>query len=326
MFRLFLALNFLLLNLFACKGGFEACKLKVIHSDAIVNQTLQIPVQNNQRLIFSKDTPNAKIIKHDPFLSLYLIQDTKKFKHPFRINNRLTLGTAAVNNKMIIEGEIVKRQIGLNSFATYSEPLFTSSILLNSCCALEGIVTPRGIIEKEYIDRFLKVKKVSYSDIGIRVVDDKKFVVVNASNPFMKNNPFKKDDYILEFDGKKVRNASDLMHNILFSKVGSFHKVKIKRGSKVLTFSAKSQNRAGGGYLSDTFLEFLGISFDKNSCITKIEKKALKYQLKLGDKLLQINGERIKSEEDIIELLANTKKSAHLLFQRDQFQFFVRVK
>jgi len=325
MFRLFLALNLLLLNLFACKGGFEACKLKTIDSNSIINQTLRIPVLNNQRLIFSKNTPNAKIIKHDPFLSLYLIEDTKKFKHPFRINNKLSLGTAAVDKKMVIEGKITKHQIGLNSFAIYSEPLFAPSILLNSCCALEGIVTPIGIIEKEYIERFLKVKKVSYSDIGIRVADEGKLVVVSASNPFMNNNRFEKDDCILEFDSKKVKDSATLMRDILFSKIGSIHKVKIKRDSKVLTFNVKSQKRKGGGFLSDTCLEFLGLSFDKNLHVIKIEKKALKYQIKLGDKLLQINGENIKTEQDILEKLANSKKSSNLLFQRRNFQFFVSV-
>ena len=226
---------------------------------------------------------------------------------------------------MVIEGEITKHQIGLNNFATYSEAIFTPSILLNSCCALEGIVTPRGIIEKEYIERFLKVKKVSYADIGIRVSDDGKVVIVSASNPFMDNNPFKKNDCILEFDGKKVKNSASLMRNILFSKIGSTHKVKIKRDSKLLTMSVKSQNRDGGGFLSDTFLEFLGLSFDKNLYVTKIEKKALKYQLELGDKLLQINGENIKTEQDILEKLANSKKSSNLLFQRRNFQFFVSV-
>ncbi|MCK4875354.1 MAG: PDZ domain-containing protein [Sulfurimonas sp.] len=325
MFRLFLALNFLLLNLYACKGGFEACRLKTVHSDTISNQTLQIPVENNKRLVFSKTAPDAKIIKHDPYLSLYLVEDKKNFKHPFRINSKLSLGTAAVNNEIVVEGKIVKKQIGLNSFASYSEPLFAPSILLNSCCALEGIVTPNGIIEKEYLERFLKIQKVSYADIGIRVVDEKKLIIVNVSNPFMKNNPFKKDDCILKLNGKKVKNSATFMRDILFSKIGSTHKIKIKRDSKVLTLSVKSQKRDGGGFLSDTFLEFLGISFDKNANIIKIEKKALQYQLKLGDKLLGINGEKIKSEEDVLEILAKNKKSSNLLFQRGQFQFFVTV-
>lgn len=326
MFRLFLALNFFLLNIYACKGGFDSCKLKATHSNAIKNQTLQIPVKNNKILIFSKTYPNAKIIKHDPYLSLYLIEDTKKFKHPFRINNKLTLGTAAVNNDMVVEGKITKHQIGLNEFAQYSEPLFAPAILTNSCCALEGIVTPRGVIEKEYIDRFLNVKKVSYSDIGIRVEDDKKLVVVKASNPFMDNNQFKVDDCILEFDGKKVKSSASLMRAILFSKVGSSHKVKIKRDSELLTLSVLSQRRDGGGYLSDTFLEFLGLSFDENLHVTNIEKKAENFQLVIGDKLLQINGQGIRTEQDILNKLADSKESSNLLFQRREFQFFIPVK
>ncbi len=325
MFRLFLALNFLLLNLYACKGGFDSCRLKTIHSDSILKQTVQIPVLKNKRLIYSKNTPNAKILKYDQFLSLYLIEDKQKFKHPFRINNKLSLGTAGIDSRVIIEGKILKHQIGLNSLATYSEPLLAPSLLLNSCCALEGIVTSKGIIEKEYIERFLNIKEVSYSDIGIRVKDEKNLVLVNASNPFMKNNPFMIDDCILEFDGKKVKNSAEFMRWVLFSKIGSKHKVKIKRATKLLTVNVLSEKRDGGGHISDTFLEFLGLSFDKTLHVTKIAKKAQKYQLVLGDKLMQINGEKIKTEQDILEKLANTKEASHLLFQRRNFQFFIHV-
>ena len=325
MFKLFIALNILLLNLYACKGGFDSCKKKIIDSHSINNQQLQIIINKNQRLIFSKTKPNSKILKYDKFLHLYLVEDKKGFKYPFRINNKLTLGTAAVDNKMVLEGKILKHQVGLNKLAKYNQPLFIPSILLNSCCALEGIVTPEGIIEKEYIDRFLKVKKVEYGDIGIRVEDENKLVVVNASNPFMDDNPFQIDDCILEFDGKKVKNASELMRWILFTKVGSKHKVKIKRATKVVSVSVISQKRNGGGFVSDTFLEFLGLSFDKTLHVTKISKEAQKYQLVLGDKLLQINNEKIKTEQDILKKLANDKKEAYLLFQRRAFQFFIKI-
>ena len=325
MFKLFIALNILLLNIYACKGGFDSCKKKIIDSNSISNQQLQIIVDKNKRLIFSKTPPKSKILKHDKFLHLYLVEDKKGFKYPFRVNNKLTLGTAAVDKKMVLEGKILKHQIGLNKLASYNQPLFIPSILVNSCCALEGIVTPKGIIEKEYIDRFLKVKNVSYSDIGIRVKDEQKLVIVNASNPFMDNNPFKIDDCILAYDSKKVKNASEFMRWVLFSKVGSKHKVKIKRATKVLTVSVITQKRKGGGYISDTFLEFLGLSFDKTLHITKIAKKAEKYQLVIGDKLIQINEEDIKTKQDILDKLANSKESTYLLFQRRDFQFFIRV-
>jgi len=323
--RLFVALNLLLLNLYACKGGYNSCKNKIIDSSSISTNTVQIPVKKHQRIIFSRTTPNHKILKHDPFLSLYLVEDKKGFKYPFKINYRLTLGTAVVNAKEAVEGKILKHQVGLNSFAMFSECITVPSLLLTSCCSLEGIATPEGIIEKEYIDRFIKIKKVSYSDIGIRVEDKKKLVIVNTINPFMKDNPFKVNDCILEFDGKKIKNASALMKKILFSKIGSAHKIKIKRDSKVLTLKTNSKKRYGGGYLSDTFLEFLGLSFDKNLKIVKIEEKAKKYNLNLGDKLLQINQKNITTEAEILEIISQSKNSTNLLFLRDDFQFFVKI-
>ncbi len=325
MFRLFLALNFLFLNLYACKGGSELCKLKTIDSKSIVNQTLQIPLPNNQKLIFSTTVPDAKIIKHDPYLSLYLVEETNNFKYPFRINMNPASAVFGVDNKRIVKGKILKREVGLESFATFSEPLSVPSLLLNSCCALEGIVTPLGIIEKEYIDRFLKIKKVSYGDFGIRIKDVNSAVVVSSSNPFKKDNPFKKNDIVLEIDGKKAKDSAMLMRNILFSEIGSVHKVKIKRGSEILTLSTKSQNKRGGGYLNDAFLELLGISFDKNLSIIGIDKNAKNYGLKLGDKLLQINTKDIKDEQDIFNIFDDSKKSVNLLFERDHFQFFVKV-
>jgi hypothetical protein len=209
--RLFVALNLLLLNLYSCEGGFDSCRRKIVDSNAIANQSVSIPLRNRQRLVFSTSEPSGKILKRDPFLSLYLIEDKQSFKHPFIIMNNAALGLAAVSKKRALEGKILKRQIGLNHFATFSESLPKPFLLLTSCCSLEGLATPRGVIEKEYLERFIKVKKVSYSDIGARVVEDKGSVFVNAINPFMDANAFKAGDRVLAFDGKKVNDASEFM-------------------------------------------------------------------------------------------------------------------
>jgi len=319
------ALIFLNVQAFSCRGGYSSCRQKVIDSKSIKNSTIQIPVKKHQRLVFSTTPPHAKILKYDPFLSLYLIEDKKGFRYPFKTNMKIPLGIAAVDNKMAIEGKIIKKQVGLNSFATFSEPLFYPSILTNSCCALEGIVTPRGIIQKEYIDRFLKVKKVEYGDVGIRVRDVKRCVLVSAYNPFLKNNPFRVGDCVVGFDGKKVKDASSFMQKILFSKIGSKHKVRVKRGSKILTFLVEVKKRRGGGYLSDTFLEFLGLSFDRELHIISIAKKAEKYQLKIGDKLLEVNQKPVTNEEDILKNISKSKKDSYLLFERDDFEFFINI-
>ena len=326
MLRLFVAFTLLFLNLYACRGGYKSCKQKINDANAITNNTANIPVTKHTRVIFSQTPPQAKILKHDPYLSLYLIADKKGFRYPFKTGHMPVLGTASVDKHRAIEGKIIKHQVGLNQFATFSEAVSFPSLLLTSCCSLEGIITPRGIIEKAYIDRFVKIKNVSYSDIGIRVKDDKKLVLVKAINPFLDGNDFQVDDCILRFDGKKVKSASTLMQWILFSKIGSSHTVKIKRGAKLLTLKMKSSKRNGGGYLSDTFLEFLGVSFDKHLRIIKIEEKAKKYQLKLGDRLIQVNQKNITTQNEILKIISQSKDSSHLLFERHHFQFFVTIK
>lgn len=325
MLRLLLALSTLFFNLFACSGGLESCRQKVIDSQSIINKTVQLPIQKNQRLVFSTTKPHATIIKHDPFLSLYLIEDKKGFQFPFKINMKYDMGAMAVDDKQAIKGKIVQKQVGLEQFALFSKDIASPSLILNDCCALEGIVTPKGVIQKEYIERFLKAKIVSYSDFGIRVNDVGSVVSVSSSNPFMKENSFKKNDAILELDGKKVKDSASLMRNILFSQVGSMHTLKVKRDGQILTLKVKSQPRVGGGFLSDTFLEFLGLSFDESLKITKIQKIAERYGLKIGDKLLQIDTKSVQSGSDISQIIDGSNKSPNLLFQRDGFQFFVKL-
>ena len=328
MLRVLLLTNILLLNLYACRGGYDSCKHKIIDSHAIINQNIQIPIYKKQRLVFTKDistlNKNTTIIKYDPFLSLYLVKG-KYFRYPFKLNKHQSLGVAAVDKKMALEGKIRKKQIGLNSFATFNDALFAPSLLMTSCCSIEGIITPEGIIEKDYIRNFLDSKKIQYSDIGIRVKDIKRAIVVRASNPFMKNNRLKKDDSVLAFDGKKIKNSASLMKKILFSKVGTTHKVKVKRKGKILNFKVTTQKRYGGGYISDTFLEQKGIYFDKNLSITKIKKELNSYGLKIGDRLIQANGVKVDNQQELLENIANFKESSLLLFQRAGFQFFVHV-
>jgi hypothetical protein len=326
MIKFILALSLVFVNLYACKGGFDSCKLKVKHSNSIQNNTLVIPVLKNKKLIFSRKTPNKEIIKHNPFLSLYLVKESKNFKHPFTINMHLSLGYAAVNSSKAIEGKIKTSQVGLNRLASFSEELFYPSLLTNSCCSLEGLVTPEGIIEKEYINHFIQTKNKNYSDIGIRVKEDNSLVFVESIDPFIENNPFKIGDCIVELNSKKVKNSTTFMQEILFSKIGTKHILKIKRASKLLTIELKTYKRYGGGYISDTFLEQKGIFVNKDLSITKLKSGHEDYGLKLGDKLLRVNNTPTQTQEQVRKNISDYDESASLLIQRDAFQFFVNIK
>lgn len=324
MLRVFIALNFFFLNLYACEGGYTSCINKVKHSSSIQNKTLSIPISKYKRLVFSHTKPKEKILKYDPYLSLYLIKSKKSFKYPFKINMRYPSGIAVVTNKQAKEVRIKKRQVGLNEFASIQTSLKSPALLTNSCCSLEGIFTQRGVIEKAYIKRFLDKRDIRYSDIGIRVKKTSKGIEVTSYDPFMKKNPFKKADVILGMDGKKIKTSARLMQKILFAKVGSTHNVKIKRNGKIKHIKVRSQERLSGGYKVETYLENYGLTFDKNLYVTKIDKSKKDYGLVLGDQLLKVNKHYVKKQEDVMKYLSDFKYHPKLLFQRDgNFQFFV---
>ncbi|MCF6330338.1 MAG: PDZ domain-containing protein [Sulfurimonas sp.] len=314
MLRVFIALNILLLNLFACKGQYSSCKQKITNLNVIQNQNLFIPVSNNKTLIYSIKKPNAKIIKHNPFLNLYLVKSKNKVKYPFTINNKLK-----INNKF------KKVQIGLNSLAVLDKQLFAPALLLNKCCNLEGLITPNGIIQKEYIDNFINSKNKDYSDLGIRVIDDANLIIVNRIDPFNKNMKFKKGDSITHLNNKKVKNSSKFMMEILFAKIGTKFKINIIRDGKKVVLDAVTTKRFGGGAISDTFLEQNGLYFSDNLTIISIGEKYKVYGLKTGDRLIQVNGKKVSSTKDIRKNIDDFKHFASLLFTRNNFQFFVNI-
>ena len=325
MLRLFVALNLFLLNLYACKGGYDTCIQKVKDSKTIRGKALYIPVKNHKLLVYSETKPSSKIYKYDPFLSLYLIKDKDKFPYPFDINMMLQLGTAAVNNKKSSEGKIVKRQVGLNSLAIYKSNISTPALITSSCCSLEGIITSKGMIEKEYIRRFLTNKSADYADIGVRVQNSTKCVKIVSSNPYIKNNKLQKGDCILSLDGRRVSSAYNFMTKILFSKIGSIHTIKARRGSKVFIVKIKSFKRCSGGNISETFLEQKGIYFDNSLHILKISNYLAKYGVIVGDQLLQIDGISVKNQDELRSYIEEHKDLKSLLFERDKFQFFINM-
>ncbi|MDF1875990.1 PDZ domain-containing protein [Sulfurimonas sp. SAG-AH-194-I05] len=327
MLRVVLTLSFFLLfKLFACEGGYDSCIAKLKDSNSLQHSVLKIPVPHNKRLVFSPFKPHGTILKHDPFLSLYLVDDPKGFAYPFTINMRAPLGVSVVTNTYAKEGKILKHQVGLNHLARFSTQTKAPALLVNSCCSLEGIVTPRGIIEKLYVQRFLNTKDVRYADIGIRVRDAKCGIKVESYDPFMKNNPFKKGDCILSMDGKKVKYSATLMRRILFAKIGSKHSLEIKRDGQVIKINVVSQKRLSGGFKVETYLEKYGITFDKNLYIIQLDQKKNTYGLKIGDKLFKVNAQTVHNQKDVMQHISEYTFHPILLMQRNEnFQFFVNL-
>lgn len=323
-FRLALLFTFLFSSLYGCR--YDSCQQKIFDSSSQKKDSLHIAIRKGVDLVYSKKPLTKNILKYDPFLSLYLVKRPHNFPYPFQIILNRDLPVAIVNSYTTLPGKIVQKQVGLNKFAKFSKEIKAPALVTTTCCSLEGIMVEGGIIQKEYLYRFINTKKVEYGDVGIRVYDTKKGVIVESSNPYAKNNLFLVGDKVLEMDGHKIYNASSFMQKILFAKIGSQHSFSILRDFKKLAFKTKVFQRQGGGCLSDTFLEQNGIYFNENLMLIKLDKTKHSYGLEIGDKLVQINKQNIKTQKDLRKAISSIREFSSLLISRGGFEFFVNIK
>ncbi len=306
--------------LMACDIGFKSCLAKVEALHVVSSEAVKIPLKDRRTLLFS-DTSPQNALKSDPFLHLYLLKREKNVAHPFKINRFLhTQELASIHNEIIC-GKIVQKQQGLDRLARFSKRIFTPSVILNGCCELVAVGTPRGIIEKSYIEHFLKAGGV-YGDLGIRTTDSKGGVVVTSRNPFLQI-PFKMGDIIIALSGKPVKKAALFNKEVLFATVGSILRVAVERNGKKYTFKVKVHKRKGGGYISDTFFETLGIYVDEQlNVIASSNEKFRK-----GDRFVVVDSKWVSTQTDIREALSNVKKKEFLVgINRKGLEIFIKFK
>ena len=308
------------------------CAEKFNESSFKINNVKAWAVSANTALLYSPKKIKSSFIKHDPFLGLYLVKTPKKMKYTFDIVPRRPVNLRFMSKIGEGSGKITAKQIGLNSLAHFSNKGSESALITASCCQVNGIMTrPSRIIERDYIERFLLTKDSSYGSVGIRIKDGKKYPIVEASNPFFPKNPFKENDKIVKMNGKLVKSAASLMQKILFQGSNKKYEFEVIRLGESFILNVESKKREGGGLLSDSFLEPLGIVLDKNLKISSIKKGSLvaKLGIHLGDKLIRIGKHKINLPSQIRSAFSAEQslksKKISILFERKDFQFFIQV-
>jgi len=234
-----------------------------------------------------------------------------------------------MDDTSLYAGNFAKSGDLLDSFYLQNAKLETNSIISCLCCEVYGLGIGAGsFIGSEYIKRFMSSKDIYYGDIGVRFEKKAKDFIVKSRDPFYPNQLLHVNDKILKINGKKIRSLKQLNQTVLFSKPKSVVTIELLRGKHRLKRSLSVRSRMGGGYLSDSFLEKKGIFFDKDLKIIKIKKDSFAQisGLHVGDKLMQIDHKTINTQNEIKEYLSNLKsKEAQLLFDRADFQFFVKI-
>jgi len=291
-----------------------------------------IAVSKHDAISYLKHEPNHPYIKHDPFLGLYLFHTTKTLQPiKFKDSNKLTLGTwlASIGPHSLYIGNFAQRGSGIDNLYSLGTTVKPNDMMTCLCYKVYGLGVGDGqFIPSKLITHFIKAKRIHYGSIGARFKQIGEKVVVLFVNPFYLDNKLQVGDIIKTVDGKKINTVAQLEHYILFSPEAKRVTVKLMREGIKKNEKLKISERQGGGLLSDTFLECKGIYFDPRLRIINLRSKsfAAKYGLKAGDRLLEIDGHPVKNQNDVKAYLSHVhKKEIHLLIDRNDFQFFVKV-
>ncbi|WQX90509.1 PDZ domain-containing protein [Helicobacter pylori] len=283
-------------------------------------------------LYYSKTYPkHARVIKSDPFVGLYLLQSVpSEYVYTLRDLDKdaLIRPMASIGDKEALEVRLLFKQKGYDRYAQISQKTQKNGVISNICYQMLGLgVGGNGFIETKFIKRFLNQKEPYYGDIGVRLEEDHKRLVVAQFDPFFPKNPFLKNDEILAINDYKIHSLAEFEWVVSNLKYQSLAKVKIKRNHKVKEVTLKVNKRYGGFLLKDTFLERYGIALDRRFTITKIGAhlpKGLDF-LKLGDRILWVNRKNMASNPKALREALSAPK-IELLVLRKGFEFYIKVR
>ena len=282
------------------------------------------PYSKKFSIAYSKKNILKNYIAYDEFLGLYLLKNSNQKSLKFRKTSKIALGEwlgSASDNELYV-GNYAKKMDGLESNAKMASYNQENGFLMCLCCEAYGISTGNGeFIETEYIENFIKKRDSIYGSLGVRFKQKIDKIYVSSIDPFCSNRVLNLGDEILTINGKKVKSIGDFKKKILFASPNKKFNIKVKRGSKSLVVVATVSMRFGGGIKSDTYLERFGLYFDDDLKLIKADS----FKLKIGDKLLQVNGKKVEKQDQIQDVLSKSGGKCRLLFTRDNFEFFVEI-
>ncbi|EQD89571.1 hypothetical protein HPSA50_1900 [Helicobacter pylori SouthAfrica50] len=283
-------------------------------------------------LYYSKTYPkHAKVIKSDPFIGLYLLQSAPSdYAYTLRDLDKdaLTRPMASVGKNQAKEVQLLSLQKGYDRYARILQEIQKNGVISNICYQMLGLgVGGNGFIETKFIKRFLSQQEPYYGDIGVRIEDKNKRLVVAQFDPFFPKNPFLKNDEILAINGYKIHSLAEFEWVVSNLKYQSLVRVKIKRNRQIKEVTLKVNKRYGGFLLKDTFLERYHIALNERFIITQIGShlpKGLDF-LKLGDRILWVNRKDVAfSPKALREALSAPK--IELLVWRKGFEFYIKIR
>lgn len=239
--------------------------------------------------------------------------------------NKEWLGSVLEDKTFI--GKLERYSNGMTLYDQSTAPTPKGSVITCTCCDMYGIGAENGrFVGNRYLNHFVAYDDVYYGDVGVRFIFEKGKILVKEIDPFIAAYGFKVGDEITHLEGKPVSSFREFMERILFAKKGSELTFGVKGQMKALKATVVARNTTPP-YL-ETFLEHKGMLFDEKLVLKTVRKESLAHKsgLKVGDKLLEIDGVPLKRVSEVRAVLSKpTTKPYYLLFERQGFQFFTKI-
>lgn len=276
------------------------------------------------RFISLKCPKDKKIIAYDHFKGLCLFKDTAK--KPFHLTKHRTELFFCQSDK--------PKAVTILSYPSsiypgrIKENVKKRGALFGECCHFAGVIDLDGEWYGVTSIKKLLHKNIKHSDIGVRFSLKGKQVVIESVNPFLKL-PLLPGDRVKKIEKIKYPTLKQVRDIIDSCKIGRKIFMEIVRDKKSFKYKVECFKRVGGGKISDTFLENLGVWFNKKLVISDIDKRGIGYKngLRKGDRLLKIDKKIVSTQMDVQRVMSSyaVKKSMPktILWERKGFQFFL---
>lgn len=337
----------------ACIGlayglDYSACKTYYKQATSVIDSTrvYSILYDDVPHLIAFSQKPlrSPRIIKHDPFLGLYLFSG--KLQKGYRLKPldafAHTLPLAAVNATQAIPGSVVNFEKGVFDLGKFSTTLPNDSVISTICYQSYGIgAYGQYFVPKILIDRFLSARGGQYGDIGVRVAPNlqatkdqlPKGVIVEQIDIFFPQRLLLPKDRILAINGREITSLAQFEWLVADLVPKSKAQVRILRNNKLLEVPVQVDRRYSGGILQDTFFERYGVVIDRDLVIRAIAKPLPDglSQLSVGDKFIWVDKTPIKKDSDFWHFRQLFSQAAlrgrvELLLLHDGVEVFLRSK
>jgi len=318
---------------------FTQCYEKNKASIVYFGNTRAVAVDEKHAIAYSKTPPNVPYIKHDYLSHLYLFESAKPLT-PMKLKStsELKLGEWLVSMNDTALNVVNASKIGRDSqahfeFGGVGEP---NSIVGGLCCEMYGLgIGDKYYIGSEALKNFMEGKVASYHDLGARFVEGNESIFVDMIDSNTSKTKLKVGDKITALNGRKVKTLPEFHEAFMQAKANLKLSATMERNNawveeNIFVLPPKPEPKPKKAVAPKvSYLESKGFSFSPQLILNEPKRASGAEQsgLKAGDRLLQINDVKVESKAEADAYMnKNRHKELNLLFDRNDFQFFVTLK